>query len=383
MSKYYIFIAISILYMNIAFSQDDTIYIHKKNSIIVQAIPATEIDSIILSTAPNTLFIHIKNNTDTIGIATSEIDSIVFYPPLPVANFKVEKYSAINTPLIFTDSSVTHGINSKWSWDFNGDGIEDATGKEPQSHTYTEVGPYTVSLTVTDEFGQSIKTDTINTYEELITDIDGNKYGTIKIGTQYWMAHNLCVTRYNNGDTIPNVTIDTQWYTQTQPAYCWISNNKQEALMNNYGALYNTYAAQANNICPSGWHVPSDDEWNELEFYLAQNYGNYDSTLYSGTNIDTARSKIAKSVAGIKGWTNSEEPGTVGNVPSLNNSSNFSGNTVGSRAANGDFNPPGNGAGWWTNDFRYAHTIYFNIKGIDHRGVWHPAIGFSIRCVKD
>jgi uncharacterized protein (TIGR02145 family) len=337
------------------------------------------------STSPNILQIHKTNEADVHNINTSEIDSIVFYPPVTKADFYVGKYSEINTKVIFSDLSISYGNEGIWSWDFNGDGVEDANGKGDKNYIYDSTGVYTATLAVTDEFGTSIKIDTIRIFEELITDIDKNQYGVVKIGVQYWMAHNLATTRYNNGDTIPNITIDSIWHAQTEPAFCWLYNDSSEAVKNNYGALYNTFVAQTDSICPSGWHVPSDEEWNELEFYLARNGGNYDSTYYFGNNADTARSKIAKSLASRKSWNTYDlVDGAVGNDPSLNNSSGFSGNTVGSRAADGTFNSPGNGAGWWTSDYRVAHTIWYRDAEIDHRGsAWNWTIGFSIRCVKD
>ena len=94
-----------------------------------------------------------------------------------------------------------------------------------------------------------------------VTDIDGNVYKTVIIGTQEWMAENLKVTRYRNGDTIPNVT-DTTWLSLQSGAYCWYNNdtNDTAAYKTTYGALYNWYAvSDSRNIAPIGWHVASDE----------------------------------------------------------------------------------------------------------------------------
>lgn len=101
-----------------------------------------------------------------------------------------------------------------------------------------------------------------------VTDIDGNVYKTVTIGTQVWMAENLKTTKYRNGDPIPNVVGDAAWRTLTTGAYCWYGNN---AVTNKptYGALYNWYAvADSRNIAPTGWHVPIDAEWTTLTTYL-------------------------------------------------------------------------------------------------------------------
>ena len=96
-----------------------------------------------------------------------------------------------------------------------------------------------------------------------VTDIDGNVYRTVKIGTQVWMAEKLKTTRYRNGDPIPNVTDNPQWISLKTGALCWYKND--EANKATYGSLYNWFAvADSRNIAPVGWHVPSDEEWTTL-----------------------------------------------------------------------------------------------------------------------
>ena len=100
-----------------------------------------------------------------------------------------------------------------------------------------------------------------------MTDIDGNVYKTIKIGNQWWMAENLKVTRYRNGDTIHHVTDIWEWPDLTTGAYCPYKNDDKYIVT--YGYLYNWYALNdSRNIAPEGWHVPTDEEWKELEKYL-------------------------------------------------------------------------------------------------------------------
>lgn len=100
-----------------------------------------------------------------------------------------------------------------------------------------------------------------------VTDIDGNSYTSVIIGTQEWMAENLKVTKYQNGDIIANITDGSQWYKYNQGAWCYYNNNSQ--YNNPYGKLYNWYAGtDPRNIAPKGWHVPSLAEWNALIAYL-------------------------------------------------------------------------------------------------------------------
>lgn len=100
-----------------------------------------------------------------------------------------------------------------------------------------------------------------------VTDIDGNVYSTIGIGGQIWMAENLKVTQYRNGDEIPNLTDDILWSNTTEGAYCCYNNDPNIALV--YGNLYNWYAViDSRNIAPEGWHVPTEDEWDKLINWL-------------------------------------------------------------------------------------------------------------------
>jgi len=100
-----------------------------------------------------------------------------------------------------------------------------------------------------------------------VTDIDGNVYQTIKIGTQWWMAENLKVTHYRNGEAIPYVTDDSIWFDLTAGAYCNYNNNIDTAAI--YGRLYNWFAVgDSRKIAPQGWHIPSDEEWQTLVDYL-------------------------------------------------------------------------------------------------------------------
>ena len=105
---------------------------------------------------------------------------------------------------------------------------------------------------------------TINTGS--VSDVDGNTYNTVTIGSQVWMTSNLKTTKFNNGTPIPNITDSLIWNNATSSGYCWYNNsisNKQP-----YGALYNYYSVNTSNLCPTGWHIPSDVEWDTLISFL-------------------------------------------------------------------------------------------------------------------
>ncbi|UCD17438.1 MAG: fibrobacter succinogenes major paralogous domain-containing protein [Candidatus Zixiibacteriota bacterium] len=115
-----------------------------------------------------------------------------------------------------------------------------------------------------------------------VTDIDGNEYQIVAIGAQVWMAENLKVTHYRNGDP---VTYTPDVVDPTSPAsyYCNYSDN--EINVATYGRLYNWHAVNdSRNIAPEGWHVPTDAEWKQLEMYLGMSQEEADGTGWRGTD---------------------------------------------------------------------------------------------------
>lgn len=102
---------------------------------------------------------------------------------------------------------------------------------------------------------------------DTVTDVDGNVYKTIIIGTQTWMAENLKVTKFNDGTDIPLVTDRVEWESLLTPGYCWYKND-EETYKKTFGGLYNWYAVNTGKLCPTGWHVPIDEEWFTLTDFL-------------------------------------------------------------------------------------------------------------------
>ena len=218
-----------------------------------------------------------------------------------------------------------------------------------------------------------------------VTDIDGNSYNTIRIGTQVWMKENLKTTKYNDGTPIPNITDNGIWAALTTGAYCNYDNIL--ILSNTYGSLYNWYAVDNNaatmvvsnggkNVCPTGWHVPSDGDWTTLTDYLTNNgFG------YQGSGED-----IGKSLAATSEWTSDPTKGDVGNDQASNNSSGFTALPGGYRNYLGRYFFIEYYGYWWSST-ESSSDAWFRVIGYAFPHVvinsYPKQDGFSVRCLRD
>lgn len=192
---------------------------------------------------------------------------------------------------------------------------------------------------------------------QTVTDIDGNVYPTVQIGTQVWMAANLKTTRYRDGSTIPNVTNATTWSGLTTGA--WANYNNDSANDAIYGKLYNWYAvADARNVCPTGWHVPSDAEWTVLSNFL-------------GTDVGFKMKSTS-------GWSSN------GNG---SNASGFNGLPGGYRGYDGTFYGVGRSGSFWSSTQASPGGAWYRSLSSANRDLarsnYNKKRGFSVRCLRD
>lgn len=281
----------------------------------------------------------------------------------------------------FTDQSTNNPIS--WNWDF-GDGSSSTT--QNTAHTYNNEGTYTVRLIVsnTNCADTLIMSDYINVINEgcpdTITDIDGNEYATIQIGSQCWMAENLKTTTYKNGTSIPYVADDNSWIGTTTGAYVWPDNNS--SWKDFYGALYNGYAVvDQNGLCPEGWHVPSNDDWNVLTDFIGGYVSPYGDKLKSCRQVNSPMGGDCNTTEHPR-W----EDGTVyGHYGS--DDYGFSGLPAGYRSSdNGMIYTPGHNTSWWSNvgvqDVLYTRSLNFSL-GEMMASSHKYNVGLSVRCLKD
>jgi uncharacterized protein (TIGR02145 family) len=198
-----------------------------------------------------------------------------------------------------------------------------------------------------------------------VSDVDGNSYNTVRIGTQCWTQSNLKVSKYRNGDNIPTGLSNTDWQSTTAGAYAIYANDPVNDGL--YGKLYNYYAVMdTRGLCPTGWHVPTDGEWTTLETFLGG------SSVAGGA----LKSTVTQPTPG--GW----------NLPNTGatNSSGFSAGPGGLRVGNGDVGYVGYTGLWWSSSLSGTNA-WVRLLNYNHGSVGrnndNRTFGFSVRCLRD
>ena len=197
-----------------------------------------------------------------------------------------------------------------------------------------------------------------------MTDIDGNVYKTITIGTQTWMAENLRTTRYRDGSPISYITDDASWSYRETEAYCDYNNDPKNSAV--YGKLYNWWAvSDSRNIAPVGWHVPNDSiEWEVLAPY--------------SSGINTSGGELKET--GTSHWITPNTGAT--------NETGFTALPGGYRCGlDGSFNLAGNWGYYWSTEKNSTYDYFYRSLGYNYDGIHRVggyfANGFSVRLVKD
>jgi uncharacterized protein (TIGR02145 family) len=193
------------------------------------------------------------------------------------------------------------------------------------------------------------------------TDREGNKYRTLEIANRTWMVDNLKSTMLNDGTAIPVVSDAALWNTLSTPGCCWQNNDPIRRVT--YGILYNWYAVNTGKLCPVGWHIPSDAEWNGLTDYLG------------GENVAGAKLKET----GFKHW---KSPNT-----GATNETAFWAYPGGQRSTGSEaiFQYLGESGSWWTSSTHeeaaaISRTMYYNSTNVQ-KYFLPEKDGLSVRCI--
>lgn len=218
------------------------------------------------------------------------------------------------------------------------------------------VRAYAVNSVGTD-YGNEVSFGTMGT----VTDVDGNTYQTVKIGNQWWMAENLRVTSFRNGNPIAHAPDMGLWRALSTGAYCSHMNDANN--IPTYGLLYNWHAVNdGRHLAPGGWHVPTDTEWQTLVDHLG------------GSAVAGGRMKEA----GTEHW----------HVPNTGTKdSGFDALPGGFRTYSGFFGSLGYSATFWSST-QYDTALAWERELLyDYSIVVRDSIqkgsGFSVRCIKD
>jgi uncharacterized protein (TIGR02145 family) len=280
--------------------------------------------------------------------------TLTFTGPISNGGSIITGYTATSNPGGFTGTGQVSPIIVS--------GLTNAT-----AYTFT-----IIAININGNGPASSFSNSVTPLSSLVNDIDGNAYNTVIIGSQIWMKENLKTTKYNDGTLIPNVTVDAKWASLTTGAYCDYSNTLANSTT--YGRLYNWYVVDNNaatklasnggkNVCPTGWHVPSDAEWTTLGFFLGGNKGG----------------KLKET--GTTHWITPNTGAT--------NETGFTALPGGTRDENDAFSYIGEYGYWWSTtevstfpaggvgrDLSHSHDM-LGIISIYKR------LGFSVRCIKD
>ena len=204
-------------------------------------------------------------------------------------------------------------------------------------------------------------------FEDLQPSCDGYTYGVVQIGEQVWFAENLRTTTYADGSDIPEVTGMSEWSGLSSGARCDYYNDA--SYVATYGRLYNWYAVDdARGLCPAGWHVPTDEEWTDLESHIAsQGFSGSEATALKSTN----------------GWRI--------DIPEIETSGSddfgFVGLPSGFRTIGGEFATAGGDCNLWTasnfNGGAWFRILNWSYSFIIRDNLWDSASGASVRCLRD
>jgi uncharacterized protein (TIGR02145 family) len=202
---------------------------------------------------------------------------------------------------------------------------------------------------------------TFTTDPVTITDNDGNVYNVIRIGTQVWLKENLKTTTFNDDVAIAYVTNAASWSALTTHGYCWYNNTESNKAT--YGALYNWHAVNSGKLCPTGWHVPSDDEWLTLVNFLGGESPAGGKLKETGTTHWQSPNSGATNESGFTALPGGWRRGDTGSYESLN--------VYGY---------------WWTSTLltpsSWFRRIWYN-DDKTYRNLTDPKYGMSVRCIKN
>ena len=300
------------------------------------------------------------------ALTTDVVSNIAQTTATSGGNVTSQGTSAVSARCVCWSISANPSTSDAHTTDGSGTGnfTSNLTGLTPNTPYY--VRAYAINSAGTG-YGNQQSFTTQQETGGTVTDIDGNVYHTVTIGTQTWMVENLKTTKYNDGTAIPLVTDSTAWLNLPTPGYCWY-NNDAATYKNTYGALYNWFTVNTSKLAPSGWHVPTDAEWTILTIYLG------------GDTVAGGKMKSTGTIELGTGLWYSPNTGAT-------NESGFTAVPAGCRGRDGAFDYVGSIGFWWSSSEYVASDAWYRHLSYDYSDVSRyygkKYLGFSVRCVRD
>ena len=228
------------------------------------------------------------------------------------------------------------------------------------------------------------------TFFGVVTDVENNSYGTVKIGNQEWMAQDLRTTMYRNSNPIETNLSNVDWQVTFSGAYAVyphenvIGIDSREQMLSYYGVLYNGYAVfDQRGLCPAGWRVPTDNDWSELVNYITQN-----NPEFSVSNVGNALKSCRQvgSPLGQSCATSNHPRWSASENHFGSNIYNFSALPSGTRQTSGNYSFLGNYGFYWTSTpgisgFAFRRQLFVD-NGLFESASLNMRSGFSVRCVR-
>ena len=350
------------------------------DEMVVAGTGSGKFNAVLINLQPNTSY-HVRAFAEnSVGIAYgNDVEFITNMAPPSVTTAAISNIAALTATcggtVTYDGGAPITARGVCWSTDpqpdINDPHTSEGTGTGPFTSSMTNLTPasvYYVRAYVSNQswtvYGEQV------TFRTKLTDIQGNLYNTVLVGTKLWMAENLRVTTLNDNSPISEITDNALWVAATGPAYCWYNND--QSFKPTYGALYNWITAASGNLCPTGWHVPTDTEFSTMEIYLGM--ASDQSEVWGWRGTDHGQK--------IKNQTGWDENGNG------NNSSGLSALPGGYRfGADGSFYLQTTITYWWSSSEHDADRGWYrrldSSKSQVYRASTSKKGGKYVRCVKD
>ena len=393
--KRFVYLLVMILFPGIMIAQKNVTLVSQTKLLNIRLPAGSKEDKRMISTGSAKALLEMKSKKESKSVISTEV---YYLPPIAESHFNAESLAQVLVSSGYQLREVASDKKYTWAEKENQSFLIYFSGEQNQTDLYigacNRAAPSMPLFTASSQpdlgpsqgnnpafvpplMGrQKNSTQTkIETKEPqmVVYDLDSNLYHVMNIGEQYWLKENLRTTQFRDTTFIATGLSAQEWKNTKQGAYSFYDDNRLN--IKKYGLLYNGYAAASGKLCPKGWHVATDEDWNELEKYLGVPETELQRTGERGNTADKLKNP--------DDWKASTFP--------ANNSSGFSIVPAGSRQDNGEYATLGQYGNFWTStvyDDRYGllylwnHHVHYNTNAVG-RIYTLANNGYSCRCVKD